>query len=304
VTLGLMLITPVSSAQTFIGVIPQSASGCPVGSEILYISTDDEDDRNASSVSGWTGAVSRYSTGTNFVFCKVDASGFKSHPDQDYAVLQLSPQCPAGSIGFFRVFDNEHNRNNNRSSGNISPSSIGPPAKLHFCFFPAGTGGTMAKFPNLYVPYGVFAAPSPKWFASGYVYTDDEDDNNKDYTYWTTVHPYRDRITSIIYGVPNALTTKNTYLLTAKVANDKCGEPCPFMGSYDGANCWLGEAPAGTAAFIYANNFYYTPVNGNQCPRPGSWYDGANCFVTAIHPKAKTPFIFANGWYVAPACRP
>lgn len=74
---------------------------------------------------------------------------------------------------------------------------------------------------------------------------------------------------------------------------------CPYMGSYDGANCYLGTPPAGTSAFIYANNFYYTPVGVNSCPYPGSWYDGANCFVANIHPNAD-PFIWSNNWYVQP----
>jgi hypothetical protein len=74
---------------------------------------------------------------------------------------------------------------------------------------------------------------------------------------------------------------------------------CPYMGSYDGANCYIGSAPSGTSAFIYANNFYYTPVGASTCPYPGSWYDGANCFVANIHASAD-PFIYANNWYVQP----
>lgn len=74
---------------------------------------------------------------------------------------------------------------------------------------------------------------------------------------------------------------------------------CPYMGSYDGANCYVGTPPSGTSAFIYANNFYYTPVGANSCPYAGSWYDGANCFVANIHASA-TPFIWSNNWYVQP----
>jgi hypothetical protein len=80
-------------------------------------------------------------------------------------------------------------------------------------------------------------------------------------------------------------------------------EPCPILGSYDGANCFIGTPPSGTNAFIFANNFYYTPLPGNQCPRPGSWYDGANCFVMPI-PSQTTPFIWANSWYVVAPCTP
>lgn len=79
---------------------------------------------------------------------------------------------------------------------------------------------------------------------------------------------------------------------------------CPVIGSYDGANCYIGSPPTGTTAFIYANNFYYTPVNGNQCPLPNSWFDSLNCFMMPI-PTQTTPFIFQNGWYVQSApCHP
>ena len=74
---------------------------------------------------------------------------------------------------------------------------------------------------------------------------------------------------------------------------------CPYMGTYDGANCYIGTPPSGTSAFIYANNFYYTPVGTSSCPYPGSWYDGANCFVANIHASAD-PFIWSNNWYVHP----
>lgn len=72
------------------------------------------------------------------------------------------------------------------------------------------------------------------------------------------------------------------------------------IGSYDGANCYIGKAPPGTNAFIYANRFYYSPASGsNRCPYPGSWFDGANCFVASI-PSGAKGFIYRNGWYVHP----
>jgi hypothetical protein len=77
---------------------------------------------------------------------------------------------------------------------------------------------------------------------------------------------------------------------------------CPYLGTFDGANCFIGKPPTGTAAFIFAGNLYYTPVSGNQCPRPGSWFDSANCFVAHV-PGQAVPFIFANGWYVQSSCQ-
>jgi hypothetical protein len=75
-----------------------------------------------------------------------------------------------------------------------------------------------------------------------------------------------------------------------------CAIPCPEGGWYDGANCQIGQAPAGTTAFIWGGNYYYSALPSNSCPYPGSWYDGANCYVQAV-PSGVTPFIWANHWY-------
>lgn len=77
------------------------------------------------------------------------------------------------------------------------------------------------------------------------------------------------------------------------------GRTCA-IGSYDYNNygeCYVGTAPSGTSAFIYAHNFYYTPINGNQCPRAGSWFDGANCFVMDI-PAGCEPYTWQRNWLV------
>ncbi len=78
--------------------------------------------------------------------------------------------------------------------------------------------------------------------------------------------------------------------------SNTCNNPCPKGGKYDGANCYIGSAPGGTKAFIYHNNYYYTPLPGNRCPLPGSGFDGANCYVKPA-PKGTKPFIYANNWY-------
>ena len=296
---------------TDVGIIPEVSTGCPIGSEHIYISMDDQDDvvfgtHNNSSVQGWTGEISRYSTGTTFGFCRVDGNQF--HPFfVDYAVLQLGSTCPAGSISIKRYFDNENNNPHNWSSGNIGPNGGGVSKpldwELYFCFFP-GTGQITATFPLFYVPYGLFAAPSPQWLVQGKVHTDDEDDNPQLDSTSPNNTVYAQRFSNIIYGTNFPFGGRNSELLTAKVANAMhCYTPCPVIGSYDGANCWLGQPPFGTTAFIWSTNFYYTPVNHNQCPKPGSSYDGANCFVMAI-PPTTTPFIWSNMWYVAPVCRP
>lgn len=76
-----------------------------------------------------------------------------------------------------------------------------------------------------------------------------------------------------------------------------CGaDPCPHGGYFDQANCQIGQAPAGTDAFIYNGYYYYTPLSNNSCPYPGSWFDGAHCQVQQV-PSGATPFIHLNHWY-------
>lgn len=83
--------------------------------------------------------------------------------------------------------------------------------------------------------------------------------------------------------------------------NDFRGQFCT-IGSYDTANCYVGTAPSGTSAFIWGPdsnnlNFYYTPINGNQCPLAGSSFDGNACYVMGI-PSSCDPFVWNNNWYV------
>lgn len=84
------------------------------------------------------------------------------------------------------------------------------------------------------------------------------------------------------------------------------GRTCSFIGNYDSWSCYVGTPPAGTQAFMYPNNtgaFYYSPVSGNQCPLPGSWFDGVNCYYANI-PSGTKGFIYDNKWYVFPDLLP
>ncbi len=72
------------------------------------------------------------------------------------------------------------------------------------------------------------------------------------------------------------------------------------IGTYDYNNfgeCYVGSSPVGTQAFIWHSKFYYTPVNGNQCPRPGSHFDGANCYVMDI-PAGCEAYTWRRNWLV------
>jgi hypothetical protein len=69
--------------------------------------------------------------------------------------------------------------------------------------------------------------------------------------------------------------------------------PCPLAGSqFDGSNCWVATAPAGTTPFVWqGTQLYHTPASGNSCPLAGSHFDGTNCKV-ATAPAGTTPFIW------------
>ncbi|MEA3504595.1 MAG: hypothetical protein U9R32_05295 [Bacteroidota bacterium] len=75
---------------------------------------------------------------------------------------------------------------------------------------------------------------------------------------------------------------------------------CPNGGAFNGSHCYIGTPPSGEISFIYADNFYYTPVGCCDCPQSGTWYDGANCYVMDI-PNNSIGFIYNNSWYLHPA---
>jgi hypothetical protein len=75
---------------------------------------------------------------------------------------------------------------------------------------------------------------------------------------------------------------------------------CPNGGTFDSSNCYVGTSPSGETAFIWDENFYYTPVGCCDCPQPGSSFDGANCYIMPI-PENSIGFIESNSWYLFPA---
>ncbi len=86
-----------------------------------------------------------------------------------------------------------------------------------------------------------------------------------------------------------------------------CATPCPYGGTFDGANCQLAAAPPGTTPFIWEGNFYYSKVAGaNPCPfAVGSydvWFDGANCFVDIPVSAGATPFLWDRYYYFENNC--
>jgi hypothetical protein len=69
------------------------------------------------------------------------------------------------------------------------------------------------------------------------------------------------------------------------------GNTCT-LGVFNSVDCVIKEAPWGTHAFEYQNNWYFTTLF--TC-RDGA-YDGANCYVMKA-PAGKVAFIFMNNFY-------
>ena len=114
---------------------------------------------------------------------------------------------------------------------------------------------------------------------------------------WTGSGEFNDTYTPLFIDLVDNLNQATTAIEPsfATLPPDQCpGDPW-----FDGANCLVGSPPTGTSAFIYNDNFYYTPIGCCECPLPGSWYDGVNCKVMDI-PVYRIGFIYSNNWYLHP----
>jgi Zinc dependent phospholipase C len=175
-----------------VGVIPEGKK-CTNNLDSLEIYMDDEDSSTNTWSGGWLGGVEQ-NANTLFRFCRVDGRllkplGTLSSRPNNYAVLRLSTECPPGSVPFTRYIDNEDSRNTNYFdpdlAGNIFPNSSDRNTTLQFCLYRTGTP-TMANFPDLGFPYGVFAeATFSRAIETGYFHSDDEDSVNRN-GYWAT----------------------------------------------------------------------------------------------------------------------
>lgn len=91
--------------------------------------------------------------------------------------------------------------------------------------------------------------------------------------------------------------------------SNQCPTPCPHMGTFDGANCYVGAPPAPAEAFLWSSNplhqsFYYKPLSNNPATRcPVGGYDGANCYWGSAPTETMTAFLWNNAYYVE-ACDP
>lgn len=87
---------------------------------------------------------------------------------------------------------------------------------------------------------------------------------------------------------------------TKSLAANYCGEATWHDGSkvqakWDGANCHVRKAPAGSNPFIWDSKYYISSTPSTDCPM-GS-HDGANCYVVR---KPTSGFIWENGFYQKP----
>lgn len=118
-----------------------------------------------------------------------------------------------------------------------------------------------------------------------------------DYTSYSSSPYYK--LGALVYDHPQ-VPVRNYYVAFEK--NNFRGRSCS-IGVFDTRNCYVGTAPSGTTAFMYPNNtgnFYYTPIDGNQCPYvpyPNSGFDTQNCYVVSI-PAGTVGFIMDNKWFV------
>lgn len=78
-----------------------------------------------------------------------------------------------------------------------------------------------------------------------------------------------------------------------------CGLPCPYLGSHDGANCFVAAGPVPARGGIGSGSFYYdyiSPGTGDRC-RPPAIDDGARCRVATWEPGRDEPFILDQPVY-------
>ncbi len=83
-----------------------------------------------------------------------------------------------------------------------------------------------------------------------------------------------------------------------------CPSACPYLGEFDGANCLVGEPPAGATASISNGDYSYGAFGNNPataCP-VGSWVSPGRCRWQAVPPSVQ-PFVYQNRYY-ARACVP
>ena len=252
--------TPNRGGTHDVGVFSDGRCGSPEPAtdwaEWVTIRLDTEDENNKDETAGWTGMSGR-SDGTSMRldFCRVDGDRFRTYSGR-YGLLKLGTECPGGSTEVTRHFDLEDDHNSSWTAGNARPNHVADNASLSFCVFPAAGGGAgMSEFPDLGFPYGVLGHSIGN--ATGWVFTDDEDDTNENSL---------DDPGAASYGGGNPLLEggRNTRLYLAKVRGDNitmtlATSPRPSaIGSQVTVTARLSPATAGVPVC-------FQPPSGELC---------------------------------------
>ena len=171
-----------------VGVVLGSGSSCaPYPEHRVHL--DNEDRRNANDRRDWIGATIS-DKNTTFRLCGLDGRLLTpvAQAGARFAVVALAPSCPTGFTKFERYHDNEDNRpaSWDNAPSNSPTYTVGNAKNTNMAFCVA-TGLSQSvpnsSFPTLGIPYGVFAGKNvslSRWaLARGWLFMDDEDNNNK-----------------------------------------------------------------------------------------------------------------------------
>lgn len=79
-----------------------------------------------------------------------------------------------------------------------------------------------------------------------------------------------------------------------------CGVPCPYVGDYDGANCYVTAGPNGTGGTVSNGSFQYPHLAG-AIPCPVGTDIGPACEVGTYDPGRDVPFILGQPVYTVNA---
>lgn len=179
----------VDDPQFDVGVILAGGQVCPALSgrakaRAVALTMDDENNQNANARGGFIGNFISNSQSTTFRFCALPGLAFKPSTSANYAVARMGTTCPPGSVSMSRYFDNEDTANANSTSSYVPPhSSSSGGTVIAFCHFRASSSGSGTPFPDVNgLQYGVFAPASlPGAISTGFVTTDDEDNQNQNH---------------------------------------------------------------------------------------------------------------------------
>jgi hypothetical protein len=220
-----------------IGWLYRDGNDCPEGYAEIRMH-DEVTDNSSQSYFRFTGTsggfdpyegnegINLHSPGTRIRVCREYLNALP-RVYNDYAVLQLSPECPANGVSFARVSDNENTNNQNEYFGDIAPSwqtnansdslTDGRTA-TYFCYV-KGDGSTTSDPPwktrNAGVLHNVNQTAYGDCDEMHWHIQDDEDTNNQNRYIWSSAAQADS--TRIKDNLFNGATTETHYFWNACV---------------------------------------------------------------------------------------